>query len=203
MWSNDERNDLIHYGIPGMSWGVRNGPPYPLNAEGRRSFREHLNQGRVERRAKKLEKQVTKAAQKAQKKLEKKEAEDNIKLEKKVRKALTGKISIDKLNTQEMAAYVEHMKKRVEIMELTLKSDQKMKDIKENDKSLGRKIVEAQMQDIGNKVVKPLVTGAVGLAIYSAINAANNSKIDDEKKQNEITGEKFMQMLFQYTKPKK
>lgn len=26
------KNELYHYGVPGMHWGIRNGPPYPLNA---------------------------------------------------------------------------------------------------------------------------------------------------------------------------
>ena len=180
---------IEHHGVPGQRWGVRNGPPYPLNAEGMRSFKEHLNQGRIERRAKKIEKRVTKAGQKVQKKLEKKEAAENSKLEKRVRLALSGKISIDKLSAKEMEAYVNHMKKRVEIMELTLKSDQKMKDIRENDKSAGRKIVEAQMSDIGKRVVIPLITGIVGYELYKAFNkhAAKKapSTIDMDKAIND------------------
>lgn len=33
MWKNPRPaypNELYHYGVKGMSWGVRNGPPYPL-----------------------------------------------------------------------------------------------------------------------------------------------------------------------------
>lgn len=26
------KDELYHYGVPGMHWGIRNGPPYPLNA---------------------------------------------------------------------------------------------------------------------------------------------------------------------------
>ena len=30
------RNDeLYHHGVKGQSWGVKNGPPYPLNATGK------------------------------------------------------------------------------------------------------------------------------------------------------------------------
>lgn len=32
MWTYNYPNTLYHHGIRGMKWGVRNGPPYPLNA---------------------------------------------------------------------------------------------------------------------------------------------------------------------------
>lgn len=31
-------SELYHHGVEGMSWGKRNGPPYPLNAKGRASL---------------------------------------------------------------------------------------------------------------------------------------------------------------------
>lgn len=45
---------LEHYGRDGMKWGVRNGPPYPLNKEGLRSFREHLREKRAAKRRRKI-----------------------------------------------------------------------------------------------------------------------------------------------------
>ena len=30
---NLDQNYLSHNGIPGMKWGVRNGPPYPLDSK--------------------------------------------------------------------------------------------------------------------------------------------------------------------------
>jgi len=35
-----EENELKHHGVKGMSWGKRNGPPYPLDAEGKASLRK-------------------------------------------------------------------------------------------------------------------------------------------------------------------
>lgn len=29
------KSELYHHGIKGQEWGVKNGPPYPLNASGR------------------------------------------------------------------------------------------------------------------------------------------------------------------------
>lgn len=46
--------DIQHHGILGMSWGKRNGPPYPLNASGRAALRKQKKQ------AKKIEKQEAK-----------------------------------------------------------------------------------------------------------------------------------------------
>lgn len=35
-------DELYHHGIKGQSWGVENGPPYPLNAAGKKRFRDRL-----------------------------------------------------------------------------------------------------------------------------------------------------------------
>lgn len=33
MWGYDHANRLMHHGIKGMQWGVRHGPPYPINKD--------------------------------------------------------------------------------------------------------------------------------------------------------------------------
>ena len=38
----DKINELYHHGIKGQKWGVRNGPPYPLNSNGRLGRAEQL-----------------------------------------------------------------------------------------------------------------------------------------------------------------
>lgn len=45
---------LEHYGRDGMHWGVRNGPPYPLNKEGLKAFRENRKKKREEKRRRKI-----------------------------------------------------------------------------------------------------------------------------------------------------
>lgn len=38
MWYMERDDVLYHHGRKGQKWGERNGPPYPLNAEGNRNF---------------------------------------------------------------------------------------------------------------------------------------------------------------------
>ena len=33
-------NELTHHGVEGMHWGKRNGPPYPLDGDGKAALRE-------------------------------------------------------------------------------------------------------------------------------------------------------------------
>lgn len=47
---------LAHHGVDNMQWGVRNGPPYPLNRQGRAALRKQRKQ------QKKYEKQKAKEA---------------------------------------------------------------------------------------------------------------------------------------------
>ena len=37
-------NEIYHEGVEGMRWGVRNGPPYPLNRAGRKALEAQKNQ---------------------------------------------------------------------------------------------------------------------------------------------------------------
>ena len=32
-WLLQPPEELMHYGVKGMKWGVRNGPPYPIDRE--------------------------------------------------------------------------------------------------------------------------------------------------------------------------
>lgn len=45
---------LKHYGRDGMKWGVRNGPPYPLDKKGLARFRENLKERRAAKKRRKI-----------------------------------------------------------------------------------------------------------------------------------------------------
>lgn len=49
--SDEELNELEHYGIKGMKWGVQNGPPYPLDDD----VSKRVRQAGKEKRSKKKE----------------------------------------------------------------------------------------------------------------------------------------------------
>lgn len=51
-------NELYHHGIKGMSWGVQNGPPYPLD---RQVHNKVVKASKEERKAEKLAKKAEKA----------------------------------------------------------------------------------------------------------------------------------------------
>lgn len=46
---------LAHHGVDGQKWGVQNGPPYPLNSEGKEALREQRKQAKKEEKASKKE----------------------------------------------------------------------------------------------------------------------------------------------------
>lgn len=45
---------LAHHGVEGMKWGERNGPPYPLEGEGKKNFLQQVKENRKKKRRKKI-----------------------------------------------------------------------------------------------------------------------------------------------------
>ena len=52
---NYDTNELYHHGVTGMEWGKRNGPPYPLNAEGKAELRQQKKEQKAQIKAEKTE----------------------------------------------------------------------------------------------------------------------------------------------------
>lgn len=65
-------NELYHYGVKNMRWGIQNGPPYPLNAKGKAALKKQgekpLNAKKESRKKSRVEKAKAKAKLKAEKK---------------------------------------------------------------------------------------------------------------------------------------
>lgn len=81
-----EEESLYHHGVEGMSWGDRNGPPYPLGGIDKKVARaEYKAKKEKERRLKKLQK-AAKKARKVKKKNDKREADILKKKQKLVKK---------------------------------------------------------------------------------------------------------------------
>ena len=45
---------LAHHGVEGMKWGERNGPPYPLEGQGKKNFLQQVKENRKKKRRKKI-----------------------------------------------------------------------------------------------------------------------------------------------------
>lgn len=61
------KNYLEHHGVKFMKWGVKNGPPYPLEGEGKKSFKEQVKEAKdkiKESKAKKRRKKILKDPEK-------------------------------------------------------------------------------------------------------------------------------------------
>lgn len=77
----DASESLSHHGVDGMSWGNRNGPPYPLGgvnkkvarAEAKMKKKKEKQMARLQKAAKKARKAKAKAAKKEAKELEREE----------------------------------------------------------------------------------------------------------------------------------
>lgn len=82
---------LVHHGVEGQHWGQRNGPPYPLNEAGKKSFKTWVKVKRAEMKANKiLAKQAKKEAKKGQKD--------------------AYRINVDKMSDDELKAATERLK---------------------------------------------------------------------------------------------
>lgn len=88
-----DENELYHHGVEGMSWGDRNGPPYPLSGANKKEARAEAK-AKIERE-KRLEKMRKAAAKKR-----KEQAKEIKKLEKiqKMKQKLYNKGDIRKIN---------------------------------------------------------------------------------------------------------
>lgn len=165
---------LEHYQREGAHWGIRNGPPYPLNKEGLASFKANLD---AKIKAHKDKKRMAKirAAKAAKKTAAEQEAKEKVKQEAKKKKfaLTTGKTStkeLKKLSDAEIKARIDR-----------LKLEKDLRDLEKNDMSEGQKILESALKKAGEEVVTTAFTKVGNYYINQMFGA-----ISDELKNTQV-----------------
>ena len=195
------QNELYHYGVKDMHWGVRHGPPYPL-ARGGRALTSLLVKSRdpekmaakakakEERKAARAERRTQRAIARAEKKERKqaeraaneaKRAEEEAKNkeaeETRAREATVKRIreevrknprAIKNLSDNDLDLLITRLNSEQKVIDNLNKQNQFVDNVKERNKSLGRKMVETQMADIGKNAIVPLITGTVTASLYDS-----------------------------------
>lgn len=141
-------DELYHHGIKGQSWGAQNGPPYPLNAAGKASFRKRL---KARMKAAVDDHKQRKAAKKAVK-LEEKE----------VAKAEKRKETLDKLATSPTALYKNRNAYTTQELKDALdriNTEQKLHEMSIKELNRGKDVIDT-IVGYGQTAVKAYATGA-------------------------------------------
>lgn len=182
---DDEDDDTLeHHGVDGMSWGDRNGPPYPLGGVNKKIARaEYKRKKEKERRLKKLQK-AAKKARKAKKKEEERQADILKKKQKLMQKGDLDAIRKNaKLFTNEELQYAIER----DAQKRALRGD------KERSKDESMELMMRRMTQIGDMAVsakKVLDAAKVGAEIVGQYKANKVKDMEaNEKKWNAIAKE--------------
>ena len=181
----DEDDDVLeHHGVEGMSWGDRNGPPYPLGGVDKKIARaEYKRKKEKERRLKKLQK-AAKKARKAKKKEEERQA-DVLKKKQKLMK----KGDLDAIRKNAKLFTNEELQYAIE------RDEQKraLKGDKERSKDEAMELAMRRMAQIGEiaaSAQKVLGAAKVGAEIVGQYKANKVKDMEaNEKKWNAIAKE--------------
>lgn len=161
---NDYRDYLEHHGIKNQKWGVQNGPPYPLNAEGKASFRDKLEERRKQKK-KLVRLKKARKARAAKIKAQKREEEQVAKS--KVRLGRTNLKDLKKMSDKEVRERIAR-----------LKLEEELRKLEKGEKSRVQQMVEDALLDAGKQLITKTVVDAASKTIKEAFDM-------DEKEKSE------------------
>lgn len=181
---DDDDDILEHHGVEGMSWGDRNGPPYPLGGVDKKIARaEYKRKKEKERRLKKLQR-AAKKARKAKKKEEERQADILKKKQKLMKKGDLDAIRKNaKLFTNEELQYAIERDEQ----KRALKGDKERSKDEAMDLAIRRM---AQIGDIAASAQKVLAAAKVGAEVVGQFKSNRVKDMEaDEKRWNAIAKE--------------
>ena len=151
-------DELYHHGIKGQSWGVENGPPYPLNAAGKKKFRERLK-ARIKAGTEATKKKISEASRVYK---ENKAAKKAAKMdEKAAERAEKRQKTLDTLSKSPTALYknrdaysTEELKKALD----RINTEQKLHEMSMKELNRGKDILDTVV-GYGQTAVKAYATG--------------------------------------------
>lgn len=149
-------NTLTHHGIPGMKWGKRNGPPYPLTGSNMSSTEKKWAKGKG------------KASSDGDPGSGEREKEyDPRKSLKRTRAKVVKQMSDDELNER-----IKRLEKETRYLQLE-------KNLDDLNPLAGKNAAMRVLSTVGTKVVLPTVTAALGAVLVNKV-LSKSSKIDPE-----------------------
>ena len=167
MWYIQNQNELYHYGILGMKWGVRRyqNADGTLTEAGKRRYMSSFRNPKDAAAAMKLsEKYDKERARKKQEKRERKEAVKQRKSDVKNRRTLSDA----------------ELNKKIE----RLQKEKQLKDLTNSQISAGKREVTDMLKQIGKKAATTVATGALLYGMKYAAGKASSKKTGGEYKWN-------------------
>lgn len=187
-------DELYHHGIKGQSWGVENGPPYPLNAAGKKKFRERLK-ARIKAGTEATKRKISEASRVHK---ENKAAKKAAKMEEKAaERAEKRQKTLDTLSKSPTALYKNRDAYSTKELEDALKrinTEQKLHEMSMKELNRGKDILDTVV-GYGQTAVKAYATGKQLRNNYDELfgkkksddSDTSNSSSDNSSSQNKTS----------------